>query len=68
MGGYAVAVHGYPRYTKDLDIWIDRTPENAARLVNALVDFGLPRLRIAPIFNRILLSSIFYQNSQDILR
>lgn len=40
MGGYAVAFHGHPRYTKDLDVWIDRTPENAQRLLQALDDFG----------------------------
>lgn len=40
VGGYAVALHGYPRYTKDLDLWIDRTPENAASLVKALTAFG----------------------------
>jgi hypothetical protein len=28
IGGYAVALHGYPRYTKDLDIWIKRNQEN----------------------------------------
>ena len=40
IGGYAVALHGYPRFTKDLDIWIDRTRHNAACLVKALDDFG----------------------------
>lgn len=40
VGGYAVAFHGHPRYTKDLDVWIDRTPENAQRLLQALDDFG----------------------------
>ncbi len=44
VGGYAVAVHGYPRYTKDIDIWIDRTPENAKRLLQALEDFGFGSL------------------------
>lgn len=39
-GGYAVALHGYPRYTKDIDVWIDLTPENASNVVNALEDFG----------------------------
>jgi hypothetical protein len=29
VGGYAVAFHGYPRYTKDLDVWIELSPENA---------------------------------------
>ena len=40
VGGYAVALHGYPRYTKDIDIWIDMTPENAARMMAALEQFG----------------------------
>ena len=40
VGGYAVAFHGHPRYTKDLDVWIDREPTNADRLVLALADFG----------------------------
>jgi len=49
VGGYAVAVHGYPRYTKDLDIWIDRTPGNADRIVKALEDFGFGSLRLKPM-------------------
>jgi hypothetical protein len=44
IGAYAVALHGYPRYTKDLDIWIDMTPENAANMVEALVHFGFGSL------------------------
>lgn len=40
IGGYAVAFHGHPRYTKDLDIWVDRNEENAVRLIRALGDFG----------------------------
>ncbi len=44
VGGYAVALHGYPRYTKDLDIWIESIPENAARLVLALDAFGFGSL------------------------
>ncbi|MBW4541537.1 MAG: hypothetical protein KME43_20690 [Myxacorys chilensis ATA2-1-KO14] len=40
IGGYAVALHGYPRYTKDIDIWIEMTPENAANLIQALQQFG----------------------------
>jgi hypothetical protein len=42
VGAYALALHGRPRATGDLDIWIDATPENAARLVRALADFGAP--------------------------
>lgn len=44
VGGYAVALHGYPRYTKDIDIWIDMTPANAARIVQALQQFGFGSL------------------------
>ncbi|NEQ44080.1 MAG: hypothetical protein F6K00_11200 [Leptolyngbya sp. SIOISBB] len=40
IGGYAVALHGYPRYTKDIDIWIEMTPENAENMVQALAEFG----------------------------
>lgn len=40
VGGYAVAFHGHPRYTKDLDIWIERTPENVDKLLAVLDDFG----------------------------
>jgi hypothetical protein len=46
VGGYAVAFHGHPRYTKDLDVWIDRTKENAERLVAALADFGFDALAL----------------------
>ena len=31
VGGYAVALHGHPRYTKDIDIWVERTAENATQ-------------------------------------
>ena len=44
IGGYAVAFHGYPRYTKDIDIWIWINPENAARVVQTLKDFGFASL------------------------
>lgn len=40
VGGYAVAFHGYPRFTKDLDIFYKNTIENIARLRKALLDFG----------------------------
>jgi hypothetical protein len=44
VGGYAVAFHGHPRYTKDLDIWIELDPGNAARIIRALRDFGFGSL------------------------
>lgn len=40
VGGYAVAFHGHPRYTKDIDIWIHRDPENARRMMACLTEFG----------------------------
>lgn len=40
VGGYAVAVHGFSRYTGGIDVWIDATEENARRIVNALKEFG----------------------------
>ena len=44
IGGYAVALHGYPRYTKDMDVWVDMTPENAVKIVKALDQFGFVSL------------------------
>lgn len=44
VGGYAVAAHGHPRYTEDLDVWIDRTPTNAKKLIKALEQFGFSSL------------------------
>ncbi len=40
VGGYAVGFHGYPRYTKDLDVWIEISDENAENIVRALNEFG----------------------------
>ena len=42
VGGYAVAFHGHPRATKDLDVWIDPSPENAPQVLRALAAFGAP--------------------------
>jgi hypothetical protein len=44
VGGFAVAVHGRPRYTKDLDLWIEVAPDNAARIIAVLDEFGLGSL------------------------
>jgi len=44
VGGYAVAFHGHPRYTKDLDVWLELSEENAERVVQALRDFGFGSL------------------------
>jgi hypothetical protein len=44
VAGYAVALHGHPRYTKNLDIWVEMQPENARALIKALDHFGLGSL------------------------
>jgi hypothetical protein len=46
VGGYAVALHGYPRYTKDIDIWVELSPDNARNIVHALDDFGFGSLEL----------------------
>jgi hypothetical protein len=47
VGGYAVGLHGHPRYTKDIDIWIERTPLNAEHLMHALAEFGFENVGLA---------------------
>lgn len=42
VGAYAVAVHGLPRATGDIDLWVRATPDNAKAAWRALEDFGAP--------------------------
>jgi len=42
VGGFAVMRYTEPRYTKDLDVWVDAAPENARKVYEALVAFGAP--------------------------
>lgn len=42
VGAHAMAVHGVPRATGDIDIWIESDPENARRAWRALIEFGAP--------------------------
>lgn len=42
VGAHAVAAHGHPRATGDLDVWVRPTPENAGRVWSALEQFGAP--------------------------
>lgn len=44
VGAHALAAHGAPRATGDLDIWVRPTPENASRVLEALARFGAPLL------------------------
>jgi len=46
VGAYALAFHGAPRFTGDIDVYVNPTAQNADRVVEALADFGfkLPEL------------------------
>jgi predicted nucleotidyltransferase len=42
VGAYALAAHGYPRATMDIDIWVKPSPQNAEAVLRALARFGAP--------------------------
>jgi hypothetical protein len=66
VGGYAVMIHTEPRYTKDLDIWIDRAPTNAQALFQALARFGAPLKDLQPAdFTE---PQVFYQIGMEPVR
>ncbi len=44
IGGYALALHGYPRFTGDLDIFINNSRDNVSKIVQALDEFGFGSL------------------------
>lgn len=44
VGAYALAAHGHERYTKDLDLWLAPTEDNARKVGSVLADFGYPDL------------------------
>lgn len=44
VGSYALALHGAPRYTGDIDVWVRPHPDNAQRILSALRDFGFDSL------------------------
>lgn len=48
VGGYALMNYTEPRYTKDIDIWIDAAPDNAPKVFRALAEFGAPLNGIHP--------------------
>jgi hypothetical protein len=47
VGAFAVAYHGYPRYTGDIDLFIDRSLENAKQIVKAIEQFGFGDLGLS---------------------
>ncbi|HYV14330.1 MAG TPA: DUF6036 family nucleotidyltransferase [Pyrinomonadaceae bacterium] len=42
VGAYALAAHGFPRATGDIDIWVRNSSDNANRVMSALAKFGAP--------------------------
>ena len=48
VGGYALAFHGAPRYTADLDILVKAGKQNAEHILSALHDFGFAHLDLKP--------------------
>ena len=48
IGGHAVSYHGYSRFTKDLDVWIERSESNSLNIVQALRDFGFDFEGLSP--------------------
>lgn len=42
VGGQAVIAHGYPRLTKDMDLWVRPEVDNGRRVLSALIEFGAP--------------------------
>jgi len=47
VGAYAMALHGRPRTTGDLDIWVDAEPANARRVFDALARYGAPMVDVS---------------------
>ena len=45
-GAYAMGVHGYPRATGDIDIWVEASAENAKKIYKSLFEFGAPLQKI----------------------
>ena len=48
VGGYAVAFHGHPRFTRDLDVYYHQTPANAGKIWAALCEYGFEGLTLSP--------------------
>ncbi len=46
VGGYAVGIHGHPRYTGDLDIWLNPTLQNAAQILKSINEFGFSSFKL----------------------
>jgi hypothetical protein len=49
VGGYAMGAHGYPRATKDIDIWVWADTANSAKVFHTLAKFGAPMGNVSPL-------------------
>jgi len=67
IGGLAFIYHARPRYTKDMDLWLDESPANVARANAALSEFGSPYL-LAPDEPEEILQIGLPPNRIDLLR
>ncbi len=61
VGAHAMAVHGVPRATGDLDVWIRPTSENAIRVFEALIRFGAPLADHGVVFEDLARPGVVYQ-------
>ncbi len=59
VGGYAVGYHGYPRATNDIDIWIEKSIDNADKVIEVIKEFG---------FNVPELQSKLFLQKKNIIR
>lgn len=46
VGGYAAMLYSQPRFTKDIDLWLEPSPENAVRVLRSFAEFGLPLIDV----------------------
>jgi len=66
VGAHAVAAHGHYRATKDIDIWINPSPENVVRVWDALREFGAPLHQLSPA--DLMTPGTIYQIGVDPIR
>ena len=52
IGAHAMAVHGVPRGTQDLDVWVEPSPVNAERVWRALAAFEQPEQTMQPVLQQ----------------
>ncbi len=66
VGGYAVGKHTEPRYTKDLDVWVNNSEKNAVRVLEALKAYGAPISDLS--LDDLTADDMFYQIGVEPLR